>query len=78
MSRRMTIVFDDEELYTALKVEAARRHCPAKDIVASALEVFFEASPGEFEAILRRARARADGPDGQSVERVLEELGLKH
>jgi hypothetical protein len=24
MSRRMTIVFDDEELYIALKVEAAR------------------------------------------------------
>ena len=24
MTRRMTIVFDDEELYTQLKVEAAR------------------------------------------------------
>ena len=25
MSRRMTVVFDDEALYTALQVEAARR-----------------------------------------------------
>jgi hypothetical protein len=78
MARRMTIVFDDEELYTALKVEAARRHCPAKDIVASALEVYFEASPGEFDAILARSRMRSfakrGGPD---VDRVLEELGLK-
>ena len=38
MTKRMTIVFDDEGLYTALKVEAARTHRPAKDIVATALE----------------------------------------
>ena len=25
MSKRMTVVFDDEDLYTALKVEAVRR-----------------------------------------------------
>jgi hypothetical protein len=28
MAKRMTIVFDDEELYTALKVEVARSHRP--------------------------------------------------
>ena len=78
MARRMTIVFDDEDLYTALKVEAARTHRPAKDIVAEALEMLFEASKDEQESILTRSRMRSfakrGGPD---VERVLEELGLK-
>ena len=42
MPRRMTVVFDDEALYTALKVEAARRGCYAKDIVASAVREWLE------------------------------------
>jgi hypothetical protein len=78
MAKRMTIVFDDEELYTALKVEAARTHRPAKDIVADALALLFEATRDEHDAILTRSRmkafARRGGPD---VDRVLEELGLK-
>lgn len=37
MPKRMTVVFDDEDLYTALKVEAARTGRHAKDIVAEAL-----------------------------------------
>lgn len=78
MSRRMTIVFDDEELYTALKVEAARSHRPAKDIVADALEMLFEATGDERDAIITRARmkafARRGGPD---VEKVLAGLGVR-
>ena len=42
MPRRMTVVFDDEALYTALKVEATRRGCYAKDIVASAVREWLE------------------------------------
>jgi hypothetical protein len=37
MSRKMTVVFHDEELYTSLKIEAARRHVAASEIVAQAL-----------------------------------------
>jgi hypothetical protein len=78
MARRMTIVFDDEELYTALKVEAARTHRPAKDIVAVALEMLFEASKDEQDAILARSRMRSFAKrGGPNVDRVLEELGLK-
>ena len=47
MSKRMTVVFDDEELYTALKVEAARRGCPAKDIVADAVREWLVAMEDE-------------------------------
>jgi hypothetical protein len=73
----MTIVFDDEELYTALKVQAARSHRPAKDIVADALVMLFEASQEEQRAIMGRARARdAGGSGGPDVEAILKELGL--
>lgn len=47
MPRRMTVVFDDEELYRALKVEAARRGCHAKDIVAQAVREWLEAREDE-------------------------------
>ncbi len=47
MPRRMTVVFDDEALYTALEVEAARRGCYAKDIVASAVREWLEAQEDE-------------------------------
>ena len=77
MTKRMTIVFDDEELYTTLKVQAARTHRPAKDIVADALTLLLEASDDERTTILMRARmkgyARRGGP---AVEEILAELGL--
>ena len=77
MTRRMTIVFDDEELYTALKVEAARTHRPAKDLVAVALQLMFEATVDEHDTILMRARMKGYARQGGTpVERILEELGL--
>jgi hypothetical protein len=69
----MTIIFDAEELYTTLKIEAVRARRPAKDLVAEALALLFEATRDEREAIGRRARRR---DDKRGVERVLEELGL--
>lgn len=77
MTRRMTIVFDDEELYTALKVEAAKTHRPAKDIVADALHLIFEATAEEHDTILMRSRMKGYARQGGTpVEKILEELGL--
>lgn len=42
MSRKMTVVFHDEELYTYLKVEAARRHTPASEIITDAVRQWLE------------------------------------
>jgi hypothetical protein len=42
MPKRMTVVFHDEELYTDLKVEAARRHTPASEIVSAAVREWLE------------------------------------
>jgi len=73
----MTIVFDDEELYTTLKVEAAKSHRPAKDLVADALTLMFEATRDEHEAIMMRARMKGFARQGGApVERILQELGL--
>lgn len=74
MTRRMTIVFDDEELYTQLKVEAARSHRPAKDLVAEALCLLFEATTDESDTI--RARARTKRRSGAPVQDILQQLGL--
>ena len=42
MTRRMTVVFHDDELYTYLKVEAARRHIAASDIVGEAVREWLD------------------------------------
>ena len=75
MSRRMTIVFDDEELYTRLKVAAARTHRPAKDIVAEALCAYFEATSESDGEQATAAVRRSTAPDN-TVAAVLRDLGL--
>lgn len=58
MAKRMTLVFDDDALYTALKVEAARQGCFAKEIVAAALVAWLDAREDEqSRAGLDEARA---------------------
>ena len=42
MSRKMTVVFHNEDLYTYLKVEAARRHMRASEIIADAVSEWLE------------------------------------
>lgn len=49
--KKMTVVFDDDDLYTAVKVEAARQNRPAKEIVAEALEVWLQAREDVEDAI---------------------------
>ena len=57
MSKRMTVIFEDEALYTALKVEAARKGRHAKDIVAEAVREWLEAREDEeLRAGLEEAR----------------------
>jgi hypothetical protein len=76
MTRRMTIVFDDEELYTQLKVEAARAHRPAKDLVAEALCLLFEATADELDTIQARAGVRRSARRGSPVDDIFHQLGV--
>ena len=77
MARRMTVVFDDEELYTALKVAAARTHRPAKDLVADALGMYFRAIDGldGTQSAASAGRTTIAGAESR-VDRLLQELGL--
>lgn len=45
MSRKMTVVFHDEDPYTYLKVEAARRHMPASARIAQVVSEWLEPGP---------------------------------
>ena len=47
MSKRMTVIFEDEELYAALKIEAARKGRPDGDIVAEAVREMLEGNEDE-------------------------------
>jgi hypothetical protein len=78
MAKRMTVVFDDEELYTSVKVEAARRHVPAKDLVAEALRDWLERQEDreDLEA-LREGREDYEREGGIDLEDVLKERGLE-
>jgi len=47
MTKKMTVVFHDEELYTDLKIEAVRMHRSASDIVAEAVKEWLETKESE-------------------------------
>ena len=57
MSRKMTVVFHNEELYTYLKVEAARRHMPASEIISDAVSEWLESrEDAELVPVIEAAR----------------------
>ena len=77
MSRKMTVVFHNEELYTHLKVEAARRHMPASNIVADAVREWLESrEDAELLPTIEAARTEWKEKGGRpwsEAERELEE-----
>lgn len=77
MSRKMTVVFHNEDLYTYLKVEAARRHMPASEIIADAVSEWLESrEDAELLPVIDSARTEWKEKGGRSwseAERELEE-----
>jgi hypothetical protein len=81
MSRKMTVVFHDEDLYTYLKVEAARRHTAASEIISDAVREWLESrEDAELLPVIDSARtewkekggrpwSEAEGELEESVER---------
>ncbi len=47
MTKKMTVVFHDEELYTDLKIEAVRRNRPASAIISEAVREWLEVKEEE-------------------------------
>ena len=77
MSRKMTVVFHDEELYTSLKVEAARRHTAASEIITDAVREWLESrEDAELLPVIESARSEWKEKGGRpwpEVERELQE-----
>ena len=75
MSKRMTVIFEDEALYTALKVEAARKGRHAKDIVAEAIREWLEAREDEeLRAGLADARREWERQGGVEAGEFLRDV----
>ena len=75
--KKMTVLFEDEELYTAVKVEAARRNRPLKDLVTDILREWLEEQEdAELLPLIDEARKEYEEKGGRSwdeVEREIEE-----
>jgi len=73
----MTVVFHNEDLYTYLKVEAARRHMPASEIIADAVSEWLESrEDAELLPVIDSARTEWKEKGGRpwsEAERELEE-----
>ena len=71
----MTVVFDDEGLYTALKVAAARNGQYAKDIVAEAVRDWLQAREDEeLQAGLAKSRQEWEREGGREAGEFFSEL----
>ncbi len=75
MSKRMTVVFHNEDLYTYLKVEAARRHRPASDIIAEAVREWLESrEDAELLPVVEDARTEWQEKGGRPWAEAEQEL----
>ncbi len=75
MSRKMTVVFHDEELYTNLKVEAAKQHTAASEIIADAVRQWLEnREDAELIPTIEAARAEWKEKGGRPWSEVEQEM----
>jgi hypothetical protein len=75
MSRKMTVVFHDEDLYTHLKVEAARHHIPASEIISNAVREWLESrEDAELLPIIESARSEWKAKGGRPWSEFYREL----
>lgn len=71
MTKRMTVVFHDEALYTRVKVEAAKRSKAASDIVAQALTEWLESQEdADLLPAIEAARAEWEEKGGRPWHEV--------
>jgi len=71
----MTVVFHDEDLYTDLKVEAARRHIAASEIIADAVREWLESrEDAELLPAIETARTEWKEKGGRPWSEVEQEM----
>jgi hypothetical protein len=63
--KRMTLVFDEDALYTAVKVAAAKRNAALKDLIPQILREWLEAQEdAELLPLVAEARAEYEAKGG--------------
>ena len=82
MTRKMTVVFHDEELYTSLKVEAARQHRAASEIIADAVREWLESREDtELLPVIEEARRewkeKGGRPWAEAEKEVAEAISIR-
>ena len=71
----MTVVFEDEEIYTALAAEATRKGKPANDIIVLAVRHWLDAEEDEeLRAELEEARREWEREGGREAGEILAEV----
>ena len=75
MSRKMTVVFHDEELYTHLRVEAVRRHTAASEIITDAIRQWLDNhEDAESLPVIEAARTEWKEKGGRPWSEVEQEM----
>ncbi len=75
MSRRMTVVFHNDDLYTDLKVAAVRGRTSASDIIAQAVTEWLESrEDAGLQPKIEEARAEYGAKGGRPWKKVHEEM----
>ena len=75
MSRRMTVVFHNDELYTDLKVEAVRRRRTASEIIAEAVTEWLESREDvTLTPVIKAARTEYKTKGGRPWDEVRQEI----
>ena len=75
MSRRMTVVFHDDDLYTDLKVAAVRRRRTASEIIAEAVTEWLESrEDAALLPVVKSARAEYQEKGGRPWAEVRQEV----
>ncbi len=75
MSRRMTVIFHDEDLYMGLKIEAVKRRLSASDLIAEAVKEMLESREDlKLIPIIEESRAEYHKKGGRTWDEVSGDL----
>jgi len=75
MSKRMTVVFKNENIYTHLKVEAAKRNINASDIVSEAVVEWIESHEDlELSSLIKNSQEEVKSSGTKSWDELKKNL----
>jgi len=74
--KKITVLLEDDELYTALRVQAAKSNRTIKEIVAEALEDWLEFQEDAEDAVFAK-EAMAEAGENIPWEQVKREMRLR-